>query len=128
MVQSKCLERSAKKCLECNAEMDFDYKKKHNLKFHQDLLRQRKSIRYNVVGAPKNPKNTGDAELLLRTAELPENPETTLPDDRRSDLSVHRTFVCTSKIVVQRIYGMQQSVSSGSNIFTQALLKLTNYR
>ena len=30
------------RCLECNVEMDFDYKKKHNLKFHQDLLRQRK--------------------------------------------------------------------------------------
>ena len=43
------------RCLECNVEMDFDYKNKHNLKFHQVLLRQRKSIYYNVVGAPKNP-------------------------------------------------------------------------
>ena len=43
------------RCLECNVEMDFDYKNKHNLKFHQVLLRHRKSIRYNVVGAPKNP-------------------------------------------------------------------------
>ena len=34
--------------------MDFDYKNKHNLKFHQDSLRQRKSIRNNVVGAQKN--------------------------------------------------------------------------
>ena len=41
------------RCLECNVEMDFDYKNKHNLKFHQDSLRQRKSIRNNVVGAPK---------------------------------------------------------------------------
>ena len=44
-------------CLECNVEMDFDYKKKHNLKFHQDLLKQRKSIRYNVVGAPDDGKS-----------------------------------------------------------------------
>ena len=48
IVQSKCLQRSSKtdtkSCLECNVEMDFDYKKKHNLKFHLNLLRQRKFI------------------------------------------------------------------------------------
>ena len=34
--------------------------------------------------------DAGYAELLLRTAKLPEpeDPETTLPDDRKSDLSV----------------------------------------
>ena len=49
--------------------MDFDYKKKHNLKFHQDLLRQHKSIRYNVVGAPKNPFEaaTGKSSKLSKT-------------------------------------------------------------
>ena len=26
------------RCLECNVEMDFDYKTKHNLKFHKHLL------------------------------------------------------------------------------------------
>ena len=43
------------RCLECNTEMDFDYKNKHDAKFHQALLKKRKSIRYTVVGAPKNP-------------------------------------------------------------------------
>ena len=49
--------------------MDFDYKKKHNLKLHQDLLRQRKSIRHNVVSAPKNPFEdaVGKSSKLYKT-------------------------------------------------------------
>ena len=54
MPPKQCKNRYKIRDLECNVEMDFNYKNKHNLKFHQDLRRQRKSIRYNVVGAPKN--------------------------------------------------------------------------
>ena len=71
------------RCLECNVEMDFDYKKKHNLKFHQDLLRQRKSIRYNVVSAPKNPfeASAGESLKLSKTGVCTEVPHTVLQDD-----------------------------------------------
>ena len=45
------------RCLECkpNVEMNFDYKNRHNSRFHRDLLEKRKKITYEVVGAPKNP-------------------------------------------------------------------------
>ena len=69
--------------------MDFDYKKKHNLKFHQDLLRQRKSIRYNVVGAPKNPfeVSAGKSSKLSKTAGVcTEVPHTGLQDDGKSHI------------------------------------------
>ena len=71
------------RCLECNVEMDFDYKNKHNLKFHNDLLRQRKSIRYNVVGAPKNPFEAavGKSLKLSKTGVCTEVPHTALQDD-----------------------------------------------
>ena len=77
------------RCLECNVEMDFDYKKKHNLKFHQDLLRQRKSIRYNVVGAPKNPfeVSAGKSSKLSKTACVcTEVLHTALQDDGKSHI------------------------------------------
>ena len=78
------------RCLACNVEMDFDYKKKDNLKFHQDLLRQRKSIRYNVVGARKNPFEAaaGKSSKLSKTGVCTEVPHTALQDDGKSDLSV----------------------------------------
>ena len=49
--------RFKSKCLECspNVEMDFDYKSKHNANFHNDLLKKCKQIRFEMVGAPKNP-------------------------------------------------------------------------
>ena len=63
--------------------MDFDYKNKHNLKFHNDWLRQRNSIRYNVVGAPKNPFETaaGKSSKLSKTGVCIEVPHTALQDD-----------------------------------------------
>ena len=63
--------------------MNFDYKKMHNLKFHQVLLRQRKSIRYNVVGAPKNPFETaaGKSLKLSKPGVCTEVPHTALQDD-----------------------------------------------
>ena len=74
------------RCLACNVEMDFDYKKKDNLKFHQVLLRQRKSIRYNVVGARKNPFEAaaGKSSKLSKTGvctEVHHLVNTALPDD-----------------------------------------------
>ena len=74
------------RCLECNVEMHFDYKNKHNLKFHQDLLRQRKSIRYNVVGAQKNPFEAaaGKSSKLSKTGVCIEVPHTALQDDEIS--------------------------------------------
>ena len=56
--------------------MHFDYKNKHNLKFHQDLLRQCKSIRYNVVGAAKNPFEAaaGKSSKLSKTGVCTEVP------------------------------------------------------
>ena len=57
------------KCLVCtpSVEMDFDHRSKHNSRFHQDMLKSRKHIRYEVVGAPRNPfeaaaKRTREAE------------------------------------------------------------------
>ena len=35
--------------------MDFDYKSKQNANFHNELLYKRKHIRFEMVGAPKNP-------------------------------------------------------------------------
>ena len=35
--------------------MDFDHRSKHNLRFHQDMVKRCKHIRYEVVGAPRNP-------------------------------------------------------------------------
>jgi hypothetical protein len=45
--------------------MDFDYKKKHNSKKHHDLLKQRKAIRYKVVGAPKNLFDTAARKVTV---------------------------------------------------------------
>ena len=57
------------RCLECNVEMDFEYKTKHNLKFHKHLLNKRKIIPYSVVGAPKNPFEvaTGKSSKFSKT-------------------------------------------------------------
>ena len=68
--------------------MDFDYKKKHNLKFHQDLLRQRKSIRYNVVGAPKNPfeASASKSSKLSKTGVCTEVLHTALQDDGKNHI------------------------------------------
>ena len=35
--------------------MAFDHRNKHNLHFHQDMIKKCKHIRYQVVGAPRNP-------------------------------------------------------------------------
>lgn len=45
------------KCLICtpNVEMTFEHRSKHNLRFHQEMVKRRKHIRYEVVGAPIKP-------------------------------------------------------------------------
>ena len=54
------------------------------------MLRQGKSIRYNVVGAPNNPFEAaaGKSSKLSKTGVCTEVPHTALQDDGKSDLSV----------------------------------------
>ncbi|CAB4025124.1 Hypothetical predicted protein [Paramuricea clavata] len=78
--------------------MDFDHRSKHNSRFHQDMLNSRKHIRYEVVGAPRNPfeaaaKRTREAEET--NACVTQNPsnrqesadcaETGISDDHKND-------------------------------------------
>ncbi|KAJ8020771.1 hypothetical protein HOLleu_40451 [Holothuria leucospilota] len=42
-------------CLECGALFDQYYRKTHNEKQHQDLLRAHRVVRYKAFGAPANP-------------------------------------------------------------------------
>ena len=83
MPPKQCKNRYKIRDLECNVEMDFNYKNKHNLKFHQDLRRQRKSIRYNVVGAPKNlfEAAAGKSSKLSKTGVCTEVTHTALQVD-----------------------------------------------
>ena len=55
MAPQKRTNRYKIKCLECNREMDMDYKNRHNVKFHKAIIAQHRTIRYEVVSAPKNP-------------------------------------------------------------------------
>ena len=41
-------------CLECNAVFDHYYRKTHNFKQHSNLLKNKKIVRYQIHGAPKN--------------------------------------------------------------------------
>ena len=43
------------KCLECNKIIDSDLRNKDNKRFHLNLLKNKKSIRWEVSDAPKNP-------------------------------------------------------------------------
>ena len=43
------------KCLECGSSMDNDYHNKHNKKFHAEILKKNKPVRYETLNAPKNP-------------------------------------------------------------------------
>ena len=54
------------------------------------MLRQGKSIRYNVVGAPNNPFEAaaGKSSKLSKTGVCTEVPHTALQDDGNGDLSV----------------------------------------
>ena len=69
--------------MQCWNGFRLPYKNKHNLKFHQDFLRQRKSIHYNVVGAQKNPFEAaaGKSSKLSKTGVCTEVPHTALQVD-----------------------------------------------
>lgn len=74
------------KCLECGVEMDFDHKKKHNSRKHQNLLKQRKVIRYEVVGAPKNPFEAASRKALgVSTNVTTQTPETGTVETRHDE-------------------------------------------
>ena len=53
--KSKRTNQLKTKCLECNTVMDSDHRNKQNKRFHLNLLKNRKSIRWEVLNAPKNP-------------------------------------------------------------------------
>ena len=57
------------RCLECNpdVEIDFDHRNKHNSRFHNDLLKTRKHVRFEIVGAILRIR---DAILLIRNDEI----------------------------------------------------------
>ena len=59
------------RCLECNpnVEVDFDHRNKHNSRFHNDLLKTRKHVRFEMVGAPKNPFEAAARKKSNNTAE-----------------------------------------------------------
>ena len=79
----------------------------------------------------KNPFETeadelSDAELLLRTAKLPEpeDPETTLPDDRKSDLSVRHPSSSSIKRHFNESDDEHASQTCSNNSQLQATRKL----
>ena len=51
-----------------NAEMALDHRNKHNLCFHQDMIKKRKHIRYQVVGAPRNPFEAASHNTVAQSA------------------------------------------------------------
>jgi hypothetical protein len=57
------------KCLVCtpNVEMAFDHRSKHNLRFHQDMIKRRQYIRYQVVGAPRNPFEAAARNIVAQS-------------------------------------------------------------
>lgn len=57
-------------CLACTPkiEMAFDHRNKHNLRFHQDMIKKREHIRYQVVGAPRNPFEAASQNTVAQSA------------------------------------------------------------
>jgi hypothetical protein len=52
-------------CLICKATFDSDYRTIHNFKRHSNLMKQRKSIPYQTVGARMNPFDVSFYKNLL---------------------------------------------------------------
>jgi hypothetical protein len=48
--------------------MAFDHRSKHNLRFHQDMVKRRQHIRYQVVGAPRNPFEAAARNIVAQSA------------------------------------------------------------
>ena len=75
------------RCLECNVLMDFDHRKKRNLKCHQDLLKKRKATRYNVISSPRNPLEAtpGKSSNLSKTvtSSKSSNPDSLIIDEQK---------------------------------------------
>lgn len=67
-------------CGVCNRTFDNDYRNSHNKKYHEDMLRNRKHIKYSVVGAPESP-----FAAMAKRSKIPdvstENPTTSTTSD-----------------------------------------------
>ena len=83
-------ERKAKRikleCSVCQMTFDSDYRKKHNEKYHGDMLSAHRHIPYKAVGAPENPfmfsKRSKTPAGPVPAADLtPESDNATTPGD-----------------------------------------------
>ena len=72
--------------------MDFDHRKKHNLKCHQDLPKKCKVICYNVVGLSRNPFKAapGKSSNLSKTVTRNEGP---IPDLSSNVIDVQKKYL-----------------------------------
>lgn len=66
---SKKRKRTKLKCLVpgCQSVFDEDYRKRHNEKFHGQLLNANKSIPYEIEGAPASKSFFGDSVRATRS-------------------------------------------------------------
>ena len=56
-------------CLECNVDMDSDYRSRHNRLFHAKMLKEHKVIRWQTLDAPKDPFAAARPAKIPRTSE-----------------------------------------------------------
>ena len=77
------------KCLICtpNVEMDFDHRSKHNLRFHQDMVKRCKHIRYEVVGAPRNPLEAAARRTVAQSTCVVTNACVTQDEGKEKELA-----------------------------------------
>jgi hypothetical protein len=79
--------------------MDFDYRSKHNSRFHQDMIKRRKHIRYEVVGAPRNPFDAAAARKPLAQATstiTSEFASSSVTEGQSKELELHNVDDCLS--------------------------------
>ena len=71
---AKKRKRTKLKCLVpgCLSVFDDDYRSKHNKKFHGNLLQAKKSIPYQIEGAPAVKSFFGDRDQATRTEVCPD--------------------------------------------------------
>ena len=81
--------------------MAFDHRNKHNLRFYQDMIKKRKHIRYQVVGAPRNPFEAVSQNTVAQSAYDMTNicmvpDQATEPAERDSNNRDHDNDYCLS--------------------------------
>ena len=55
MVGQSKLKRQKVECSVCNVSFDSDYRKKHNEKYHGQMIAAHRSIPFKIVGCPESP-------------------------------------------------------------------------